>query len=166
MTSQEVRTLGFRIVRNGQVIDFPTTRVHQQNTVRDVLVALEELSHGRNNRMVQADGVALDLDQILPANLTTFTVETSDELPTSYVKLGIGEDFGFSIERQELMQFSLMYFNGMPSNSLRWFNSHGLQVSFSNREDVAFTPPSGKRVAIILQTEETSENLRVLLIYY
>ncbi len=160
MASQEVRTLGFRVVQYGQVIGFLTIRVHQENTVRDVLVALEELSHRRNNRVVQADGVALDLDQILPAHLTTFTVETSGELPTSYVKLGIGEDFGFSIERQELMQFSLVYFNGTPSNNLRWLNSHGLQVSFAIREDVGvlstidielFAPPSGKRAATILQ---------------
>ena len=103
--------------------------------------------------------------------MTIFTVEASDELPTSHVKLGIDEDFGFSIERQELMQFSLIYFNGRrPSNSLRWFNARGLQVSFSIREDVGvlsttdielLTPPSGKRVAIILQIEEAPESFRV-----
>ncbi len=155
---------------NGQAVDFFTTRVHQQNTVRDVLVSLAELSHLRNNRMIQPDGVSLDLYQTLPAHVTIFTVEASDELPTSHVKLGIDEDFGFSIERQELMRFSLIYFNGRPSNSLRWFNARGLQVSFSIREDVGvlsttdielLTPPSGKGVAIILQIEEASESFRV-----
>ena len=70
----------------------------------------------------------------------------------------------------KLMQFSLIHFNGRPSNSLRWFNSRGLQVSFSIRKDVSvlsttdielLTPPSGERVAIFLQIEEAPENFKV-----
>ena len=136
MAFQENRIVAFRAVHNGHLIGTFSTRVHRNNTVREILIAREELSHRRNNRLIQTDGMALDLAQILPSNSSTFTVGISDELPTLNVKLGIGEDFGFSVGRRELMQFALVYFNGTPANDLRWYNSHGLQVSFVIRDDV------------------------------
>ena len=137
--------------------------------MREVLIALEELSHRRNNRLIQTDGMALDLDHILPSNSTIFTVETSDELPTLNVKLGIGENFGFIVERRNLMQFHLVYFNGTPANDLRWYNSHGLHVSFVIRDDVGSstttdlsitTPPPGRMIAVILQIVDSATRIK------
>lgn len=85
------------------------------------------------------------------------------------MKLGIGENFGFSVERRNLMQFHLVYFNGTSANDLRWYNSHGLQVSFVIRDDVGSltatdlsitTPPPGRMIAVTLQIVDSATHIK------
>ena len=70
MAFHETRIVAFKVVHNGYVIDTFSAKVHRNNyslllnnnTVREVMIALEGLSHRRHNPSIQADGVALNLD--------------------------------------------------------------------------------------------------------
>ena len=136
--------------------DAPNLVVDPSATVREILRALDELACRKiHHSMKTVDGQSFELDDWIPEECQQVIVETCAGLPTKDIVIRIGQNFAFSIPREDLLTFGDVVMNGSDVDSIRWYNQHGTHCSFQARDDISN-----------LVTEEVDINQQPPLILY